>query len=103
MGEREMALVEYEMGRPPMISLSEYQLAKANVAFDEAQSSIRPALIGMRLITNKKKEKILELSVYDYEPTVGNWKETLNTWKEIYGEAPFMLDIPLRLYFKKAK
>lgn len=103
MGERQSFFFEGAVRRPPKISLTEYELEKVNVAFDKAHTNVRKALIGFRLLKTPQKEKILEVSIYDIEPTEPSWHELVEMMKYSYSEPPYMLDAPIRLHFKQIK
>lgn len=102
-GERQSFFFEGAVRRPPKISLIEYELEKVNVAFDKAHTNVRKALIGFRLLKTPQKEKILEVSIYDIEPTEPSWHELVEMMKYSYSEPPYMLDAPIRLHFKQIK
>lgn len=102
-GERQSYFYEGAVGRPPKVSLTEYELEKVNVAFDKEHTNVRKALIGFRLLKTPQKEKILEVSIYDIEPTEPSWHELVVMMKYSYSEPPYMLDGPIRLHFKQIK
>lgn len=87
-------------GRPPKISLAEYEFETANVAFSDTDSKLRKALVGLRFIQDSNKQKLLEMSIYDFEPTETSWKDLLEMMKYSASAPPYFLDGPIRIHFK---
>lgn len=98
-GERENYFQEAG-GRPPKISLAEYEFETINVAFSDTDSNIRKALVGLRFVQDENKQKLLEMSLYDFEPTETNWNALLEMMKYSASSPPYFLDGPIRIHFK---
>ena len=98
-GERENYFQEAG-GRPPKISLAEYEFETINVAFSETDTNNRKALVGLRFIQDEKKQRLLEMSIYDFEPTETNWNGLMEMMKYSASEPPYFLDGPIRIHWK---
>lgn len=81
--------LQEEGGMPPaQVTISIYQLSKANVTFSATTIQERSAQIGFRMID----DNTLEITLYDYEPT--------DFFQEIYESMKYASDeseIPMRL------
>ena len=100
-GERLNFLQEAGGNPPPRISLSEYEFQTINVAFSDTQSNIRKALVGMRMVRDENEKRMLEISLYDYEPVEPAWADVLKSMKMYQTEPPYMLDGPIRIRFTR--
>lgn len=96
-GERKERIQEAGGLKPPTVTLEILKIVKINVNFDSAKTNIRPALVGFRVFTNDAKKEILEVTIYDYEPTA-----FLTSTYEMFKtgtDNPTMLTAPIRLQF----
>ena len=75
--------------------------ALANVNFSATSKNEREAQIGFRVFTNTSGIEVLEVTVFDFEPT-DFLKYTYDMYKS-FGDNPAMRYAPLRFYFTKVK
>lgn len=88
---------------PPLLSLAEYEFETVNVAFSDAVNITRKALVGLRIFKDAKRNRVLEVNVYDFEPADPHWEQAFKSMKYGLSEPPYFLDGPLRLQFTEVK
>lgn len=81
-------------GRPPTINLTKLQLGAVNLRFSSTEQKISKANIGLRYLDTEDNGRVLEMTIDEYEPLQ-------NGWKDVYDFSGNMIDLPIRLYFRK--